>query len=143
MLREPHGLATAALQLSLAFLALTPFQDHCTMLRAFKLSDLEPSIWNDFPVLFDRGEAGALRSDLMEVGEEAELGLEWVYLSLQLTTSPSLLHLRSQSQTERVQRVMRRTHGASPSVRLLSAWDWGAGRVGIRGGSFSLLHLKG
>lgn len=59
---------TAALQLSLAFLALTPLQDHCTMLRAFKLSDLELSIWNDFPVLFDRGEAGALRSDFFDGG---------------------------------------------------------------------------
>jgi hypothetical protein len=52
------------------------------MLRAFKLSDLELSIWNDFPVLFDKGETGAPRSDLTKVGEEAELGLEWVYLSL-------------------------------------------------------------
>lgn len=73
---------TAAQHLCLAFLALTSLQDHCAMLRAFKLSDLELSIWNDFPALFDKGETGAPRSDLTKVGEEAELGLEWVYLSL-------------------------------------------------------------
>lgn len=90
-------------ELCLIFLALPSLQDHCAVLRAFKLSDLELSISrDDFSVPFDIREAGAPRSDLTDVRKEAELGLEWVYLSPQLTTSPSLLHLGNQAQIGRV-----------------------------------------
>lgn len=59
--------------LCLTFLALTSLQDHCAVVLAFKLSDLEFSMSrDDFSVPFDKGEAGAPRNDL--TGREGREG---------------------------------------------------------------------
>lgn len=42
--------------LCLTFLALTSLQDHCAVLRALRLSDLEFYIPENFPVPFDKEE---------------------------------------------------------------------------------------